>query len=227
MHWRSGTRAPPWSPSTGCGSSRASCPATPRSCTPPHGQLERALSLFDTSIEAFLRSGAVAQLVITLASLPALLERVDQPGAARTLLAAMANHPASFHHVPTLTDAERAARCQARHARPPRGTPLTGAAFDLPDAAAYAVHRIDVARKALAAAAGDGLAGLTARETQVLRLIAGGATTREVSEQLFISAKTADNHVQHIYTKLGVTNRAGATRWALDHGLLDADGDPK
>ena len=65
-----------------------------------------------------------------------------------------------------------------------------------------------MARKALATAAGDGLAGLTARETQVLRLIADGATTREVSEQLFISAKTADNHIQHIYTKLGVTNRA-------------------
>ena len=77
-----------------------------------HGQLERALSLFDTSIEAFLRSGAVAQLVITLASLPALLERLDQPGAARTLLAAMANHPASFHHVPTL--AELSKRLDAR-----------------------------------------------------------------------------------------------------------------
>ena len=101
-----------------------------------------------------------------------------------------------------------------------------GGAFDLPDAAAYAVHRIDVARKALATAAGDGLAGLTARETQVLRLIADGATTREVSKQLFISAKTADNHNQHIYTKLGVTNRAGATRWALDHGVLGPpDGD--
>ena len=88
------------------------------------------------------------------------------------------------------------------------------------------MHRIDVARKALATASGDGLAGLTARETQVLRLIADGATTREVSEQLFISAKTADNHIQHIYTKLGVTNRAGATRWAFDHGVLvTPDGD--
>ena len=190
-----------------------------------HGQLERALSLFDTSIEAFLRSGAVAQLVITLASLPALLERLDQPGAARTLLAAMANHPASFHHVPTL--AELSKRLDARlGAEAARRYAATGGAFDLPDAAAYAVHRIDLARKALATAAGDGLEGLTARETQVLRLIADGATTREVSEQLFISAKTADNHIQHIYTKLGVTNRAAATRWALDHGaLVPADGD--
>ncbi|MGZ8738745.1 MAG: LuxR C-terminal-related transcriptional regulator [Nocardioides sp.] len=184
-----------------------------------HGQPDRAVSLFDTSIRAFLRSGAVAQLVITLASVPALLERLDQPGAARTLLAAMANHPASFHHVPTLAelgnrlDARLGSEAATRYA-------ATGRSFDLPDAAAYAVHRLDVARKALATAPGDGLAGLTARETQVLRLIADGATTREVSEQLFISTKTADNHIQHIYTKLGLTNRAGATRWALDHGVV-------
>jgi len=57
----------------------------------------------------------------------------------------------------------------------------------------------------------------------VLRLIAEGATTREVSERLFISAKTADNHIQHIYTKLGVTNRAAATRWAMAHGLVVTD----
>jgi DNA-binding CsgD family transcriptional regulator len=77
-----------------------------------------------------------------------------------------------------------------------------------------------VARKALATASSDGQGGLTARESQVLRLIADGATTREVSEQLFISAKTAGNHIQHIYTKLGVTNRAEATRWAIDHDVL-------
>ena len=47
------------------------------------GQLETALTLFDTSIEAFLRSGAVAQLIITLASLPALFERLDRPAVAR------------------------------------------------------------------------------------------------------------------------------------------------
>jgi DNA-binding CsgD family transcriptional regulator len=66
-----------------------------------------------------------------------------------------------------------------------------------------------------------GPANLTAREAQVLRLIAEGATTREMSERLFISAKTADNHIQHIYIKLAVTNRAAATRWAMDHGLVE------
>ena len=59
----------------------------------------------------------------------------------------------------------------------------------------------------------------------MLRLIADGATTREISERLFISAKTADNHIQHIYIKLGVTNRAAATRWAFDHEVVVRHGD--
>jgi DNA-binding CsgD family transcriptional regulator len=98
-----------------------------------------------------------------------------------------------------------------------------GAAMDVRDAASYALNQIDIADRALAAAAQPGgrAAGLTARETQVLRLIADGANTREISERLFISAKTADNHIQHIYIKLGVTNRAAATRWALEHGLVE------
>ena len=185
------------------------------------GQLETALTLFGTAIEAFLRSGAEAQLIITLASLPALFERLGRPAAACTLLGAMAREPASFHHVPTLAalaerlreslGEERAGRCAA-----------SGAAFDLPEAAAYALHQIDEAAQALAAVGRrNGPAGLTARETQVLGLIADGATTRDISERLFISAKTADNHIQHIYIKLGVTNRAAATRWALDHGLVE------
>ena len=100
--------------------------------------------------------------------------------------------------------------------------------MDLPDAAAYALHQIEVARQALTVAGQQGaLAGLTAREMEVLRLVADGETTRAVSERLFISAKTADNHIQHIYTKLGVTNRAAATRWALEHEVVNPNGDPE
>ena len=73
------------------------------------GQLETALTLFGASIEAFLRAGAVAQLMITLASLPALFERLDRPAVAGTLLGAMAREPASFHHVPSLADLGAAA----------------------------------------------------------------------------------------------------------------------
>ncbi len=191
------------------------------------GQLETALALFGTSIEAFLRAGAVAQLLITLASLPVLFERLDRPAVAGTLFGAMAREPASFHHVPSLAELGQRLRDTLGDERPERWA-ATGASMDLHDAAAYALNQIDVARSALVAASEQGaLAGLTARELQVLRLIADGATTRAMSEQLFISAKTADNHIQHIYTKLGVTNRAAATRWALEHEVANPNGDPE
>ena len=191
------------------------------------GQLETALTLFGASIEAFLRAGAVAQLLITLASLPALFERLDRPAVAGTLFGAMAREPASFHHVPSLADLGQRLRDTLGDEKPERWA-ATGAAMDLQETAAYALNQIDVARQALAVAGEQGaLAGLTARELQVLRLIADGATTRAMSERLFISAKTADNHIQHIYTKLGVTNRAAATRWALEHRVVISTGDPE
>ena len=185
------------------------------------GRLDMALTLFDTSIAAFLRSGAVAQLVITLASLPALFERLDRPAVARTLLGAMAKEEASFHHVPTLAELGERLDTRLGDEAAARFTSV-GGAMDLHDAAAYAVHEIELSRRALAGPSQHGgeAFSLTPRETQVLRLIADGATTREISDQLFISAKTADNHIQHIYTKLGVTNRAAATRWALDREVV-------
>ncbi len=184
------------------------------------------MTLFGTSIAAFLRSGAVAQLVITLASLPALFERLDRPAVARTLLGAMANESASLHHVPTLADLGERLDAQLGDEASKRFASV-GGAMDLRDAAAYAVHQIDLARRALTATSRHGAegAGLTARETQVLRLIAEGATTREISEQLFISAKTADNHIEHIYIKLGVTNRAAATRGLSTVRWSSAPGD--
>ncbi|MFZ2012997.1 MAG: LuxR C-terminal-related transcriptional regulator [Nocardioides sp.] len=185
------------------------------------GQLETALTLFEAAIGTFLRAGAVAQLTITLATLPALFERLGRPAVAGTLLGAMARHPASFHHVPSLPDLEQRVRDDLGDERADRCA-ASGAAMDLAEAAAYALHQVGEASRALALAGQrGGPAGLTAREAQVLRLIAEGSTTRDVSERLFISAKTADNHIQHIYTKLGVTNRAAATRWALDHGFVE------
>ena len=63
--------------------------------------------------------------------------------------------------------------------------------------------------------------GLTAREIEVLRLVAGGMTNSEIAEQLVISRKTANNHIEHIYAKLGVNNRARASLYAVQHGLMD------
>jgi DNA-binding CsgD family transcriptional regulator len=64
------------------------------------------------------------------------------------------------------------------------------------------------------------IAGLTAREMEVLRLIAGGRTAKEAARELGISPKTADNHIQNLYSKIGVTTRAGAALFALERGLV-------
>jgi DNA-binding NarL/FixJ family response regulator len=66
----------------------------------------------------------------------------------------------------------------------------------------------------------DGPAGLTAREVEVLRLLARGLTNKEIATQLVISPKTARNHVEHIYSKIGATHRAGAALFAIRHGLI-------
>lgn len=62
-------------------------------------------------------------------------------------------------------------------------------------------------------------AGLTAREVEVLRLVAAGLTNAEIAERLFVSRGTVKIHLVHIYDKIGVSNRAGAVRFATDHGL--------
>jgi HD-GYP domain-containing protein (c-di-GMP phosphodiesterase class II) len=66
-------------------------------------------------------------------------------------------------------------------------------------------------------------AGLTAREAEVLRLLALGLTNREVADRLGITTKTAGHHVQHIYTKIGVSTRGAAALWAIEQGVLTAD----
>jgi HD-GYP domain-containing protein (c-di-GMP phosphodiesterase class II) len=62
--------------------------------------------------------------------------------------------------------------------------------------------------------------GLTAREVEVLGLLARGHSTREIAQRLVVTPKTAANHVEHIYAKLGVSSRAAATLYATQHGLV-------
>jgi len=62
--------------------------------------------------------------------------------------------------------------------------------------------------------------GLTGREGQVLALLARGLLTKQVAKALGISVKTADRHVQNIYAKIGVSSRAAATMFAMEHGLV-------
>jgi HD-GYP domain-containing protein (c-di-GMP phosphodiesterase class II) len=90
-------------------------------------------------------------------------------------------------------------------------------------------HRLDhEAVGAVLAAAGHGPgrlrrdwpAGLTDRQVEVLRLLAGGSSNRQIARQLVVSPRTAEHHVADIYTKIGVTSRAAAAMFAMRHDLL-------
>ena len=63
-------------------------------------------------------------------------------------------------------------------------------------------------------------AGLTEREAEVVGLLARGFLTKQVARALGISVKTADRHIQNAYAKIGVSTRAGATLFAMEHGLV-------
>ena len=65
-----------------------------------------------------------------------------------------------------------------------------------------------------------GVGGLTAREVQVLRLVAAGKTNRQIATALVLSEHTVRRHVQNIFAKLGVPSRAAATAYAFRHDLV-------
>lgn len=79
------------------------------------------------------------------------------------------------------------------------------------------VARVDGLRKAPPTTADS---TLTARECEVLRLVAGGKTNREIGAALVISEHTVARHVQNIFTKLGTSSRAAATAYAYEHGIV-------
>ncbi len=96
---------------------------------------------------------------------------------------------------------------QQRFASPTACDPLPAAAAARPD------------RRRHTAAPPAYPAGLTAREVEVLRLVAQGLPNSAVAARLFLAPRTVNTHLTNIYTKLGVDNRAAATRFALEHGL--------
>lgn len=62
--------------------------------------------------------------------------------------------------------------------------------------------------------------GLSDREVEVLRLVARGSTNKEIAKELGLSPKTVQHHVAHVYEKIGVESRAGASLFATQSGLL-------
>ena len=188
------------------------------------GEPEAALVLFADAIAAFHRAGNVPQLIITLASVPALFERLDRLHPRRCSSArCLASRRASTTSPSSADLGDRVSRKLGKT----RAAELmsAGAALDLGDAAVYARQQIDVARRDPSPRTRQARpGGLSRREIEVLRLVADGRTAGEIATQLFISSRTAEHHIQNIYTKIGVSSRAAATRWAVQHEVVD-DGD--
>ena len=65
---------------------------------------------------------------------------------------------------------------------------------------------------------------LSAREMEIIDLVASGLTNQEIAERLTISKRTVDNHVSNMFTKTGSKNRVGLLNWAMDHGKICREG---
>lgn len=74
-------------------------------------------------------------------------------------------------------------------------------------------------RRLAKAPGADPAAGLTERETEILRYVAKGLTAKQIAERLTLSHRTVENHVQATFRKLQVANRVEAARYAIEHGL--------
>lgn len=83
-----------------------------------------------------------------------------------------------------------------------------------------AVPDLEQTRQLMRRAPHPGPGGLTPREVEVLRLVATGASNREIADRLVISDKTVARHVSNMFTKLGVSSRAAATAYAYEHDLV-------
>ena len=147
-------------------------------------------------------------------------ERLDGSGYPRGLTGAAISRPARILAAADAYQAMREPRPHRPSARPTRRPPSFaptsrrgGSTRDAVEAVLGAAgHRVSRRR--------EGPAGLTAREVEVLRLLARGLSNKEIAKRLVISPKTAGNHIEHIYSKIGASTRARASLFAMQHGLL-------
>jgi HD-GYP domain-containing protein (c-di-GMP phosphodiesterase class II) len=148
-------------------------------------------------------------------------ERLDGSGYPRGLTGAAIGRPA---RILGAADAYRSMR-EPRPHRPALTAGEAASALRADGAAGRldpeAVEAVLVAAGHRAARRREGPAGLTHREVEVLRLLARGLPNKEIARRLVIAPKTVGNHVEHIYAKIGASNRAGAGLFAMRHGLFE------
>jgi DNA-binding CsgD family transcriptional regulator len=172
------------------------------------------------------------------AAVAALAVRLGQPARAVRLLGGLAtlNEAVSTRPIPlveaivnpAMEEAQRVLGAAAFAAEHQAGRHLTldeivaeALAIEMPDQAVEATPVSGVAHATAEAPSTTQAApaGLTAREIEVLQLIAAGCTSQEIADQLVISIHTVERHITHVYQKIGARGRAEATAFALTHAL--------
>lgn len=133
----------------------------------------------------------------------------ELPATARILAAADSYHAMTEPRPYRVALSAAAAAAELQRAAA-EGRLHTEAVMAVLDAAGHCVERALTARPS----------GLSNREAQVLGLLARGCPTKQIARQLAISPKTCDHHIQRLYRKIGVSTRAGATLFAVEHGLV-------
>jgi non-specific serine/threonine protein kinase len=193
------------------------------------GDHDEAAAREREGLTAAVEAGAKEALLDGLAGTATIAVSAGQMEAAARLLGAVAAHRERLGYTFEAADRARSERA-GQIARDALGSAAftaaeaTGRALSLEEAVAEAVAFAPTARQPAAPAPTSAAArhGLTAREVEVLRLLAQRRTDREIADELFISPKTAGFHVANILGKLGVANRREAAALAIREGLTAA-----
>jgi HD-GYP domain-containing protein (c-di-GMP phosphodiesterase class II) len=170
--------------------------------------------------EQMLRRSSALRAVTAVAA--AHHERADGSGYHKGLRAAALTPAAA-----TLEAAEVYVGLTTDRADRPAGTPAA-AATQLRELVGHGLLAHDATEAVLATAGHPARrpartshpAGLSDREVEVLRLAARGLTVKQIAGELYLSPKTVDHHIQHVYTKIGVSTRAAAALWGVANGVV-------
>ncbi len=190
------------------------------------GEHERAAQLYTEGLELAVEVGDKANTAYCLEGLAGLITHSSDPeraarlfGASETLLEAVG--APLYAQVQDRTSVESAVEVlRSRLGEEAfEAAWAEGRAMSSEEAVAYALERSETPQKEPTSPTSYP-AGLSAREVEVLRLVAKGMTNSEVARELFVSSRTINWHLGSIYRKLGFNSRAEATRFAFEHNLL-------
>jgi predicted ATPase/class 3 adenylate cyclase/DNA-binding CsgD family transcriptional regulator len=187
------------------------------------GRFQDAAARLREGLRVVMRTGDLFEMTSCLGSCALLCTATGRYAEAATVWAALDVHTRQHGLIAALPEEarrEEEALAKTRHALEPgrvRAAEERGAAMSLDTAAEYALL---LTAPAAPPAAGPGLGGLSARERELVTLVAQGRTNAQIAAQLFISVRTVGSHLDRIRDKTGCRRRADLTRLALTEGLV-------